>query len=264
MRRSCLVLFGLFIVLPFSALSQDKTIHPQCPVETTLITPRVFPIRIYSTEEPGWRPSSRLTLDLQLKNKSDREIALMSFAFKFPGSKAPDREWKNEPVKISGQAGQTLHYDELIDIAEASKTVSVMLTKIRFADGEIYDAACTLGEYPIPAPIKLTTPASASQVVPVSEELSPPRVAKSLLFESGLLGVAKTVQSVMLSVVVETDGLPRDIKVESGGLSGDLNQKAIDALGKWEFTPAMIGDKLVATRINVQYLVGQYPQGNGN
>lgn len=62
--------------------------------------------------------------------------------------------------------------------------------------------------------------------------------------------------SVTLSFVVEIDGLPRDIKVDSGTLGAELDQKAIETLRKWNFAPAMMGDKPVATMTKIQFVLG--------
>ena len=62
--------------------------------------------------------------------------------------------------------------------------------------------------------------------------------------------------AVTLSFVVEVDGTPQDIKVESGTLGPELDQQAIKTLRTWNFAPGMMDDKPVATRTKVQFKFG--------
>jgi protein TonB len=57
--------------------------------------------------------------------------------------------------------------------------------------------------------------------------------------------------AVVLTLVVGTDGLPRDIRV-SRTLSADFDKSAIDAVKKWKFTPATRDNKPIAVEIDVQ------------
>ena len=57
--------------------------------------------------------------------------------------------------------------------------------------------------------------------------------------------------SVLLWMVVDADGYPRNIKV-ARGLSPDLDRKAIEAVKKWRFDPAKKDGEAVAVQINVE------------
>ncbi len=57
--------------------------------------------------------------------------------------------------------------------------------------------------------------------------------------------------TVILTLVVGSDGLPRDIKV-SRTLSPEFDEAAMDAVKKWKFSPAMRDDKPVAVQIKVE------------
>jgi len=57
--------------------------------------------------------------------------------------------------------------------------------------------------------------------------------------------------AVVLELVVDADGLPRDIKV-SRPLSPEFDEAAIDAVKKWKFSPATRDGKPIATEINVE------------
>lgn len=57
--------------------------------------------------------------------------------------------------------------------------------------------------------------------------------------------------TVLLWLIVGSDGLPRDVKVERG-LSPDLNDAALDAVKRWKFDPATKDHKPVAVQINVE------------
>jgi TonB family protein len=62
---------------------------------------------------------------------------------------------------------------------------------------------------------------------------------------------AKYSGSVLLSIVVDANGLPRDIKV-ARPLGFGLDEKAIEAVMKWRFRPGMKGGRAVAVRAQVE------------
>ncbi|MGH9620670.1 MAG: energy transducer TonB [Bryobacteraceae bacterium] len=62
---------------------------------------------------------------------------------------------------------------------------------------------------------------------------------------------AKYSGTVMLSIIVDKNGLPRDIKVVRP-LGLGLDQKAIEAVSKWRFKPAMKDGHPVAVQANVE------------
>jgi TonB family protein len=62
---------------------------------------------------------------------------------------------------------------------------------------------------------------------------------------------AKYSGSVILSIVVDSEGVPRDIKVVRP-LGLGLDQAAIDAVSQWRFKPGMKGGKPVAVRAQVE------------
>jgi len=57
--------------------------------------------------------------------------------------------------------------------------------------------------------------------------------------------------TVVIKMVVGSDGLPRDIKV-SRTLSPEFDKAAIDAVKKWKFTPATRDSKPIAVEIDVE------------
>jgi TonB family protein len=61
---------------------------------------------------------------------------------------------------------------------------------------------------------------------------------------------AKLEGSVLLDVVVTAEGTTRDVAVKKG-LSPDLDQKAVEAVSKWKFAPAMKDGQPVAVRLVV-------------
>ena len=62
---------------------------------------------------------------------------------------------------------------------------------------------------------------------------------------------AKYQGTVLLWLIVDPDGKPRDIKV-SRALGMGLDQKAIEAVRKWKFAPAEKDGRPVAVQINVE------------
>ncbi len=62
---------------------------------------------------------------------------------------------------------------------------------------------------------------------------------------------AKDRGTVLLDLVVGTDGLPRDIKV-ARGLTPELEKSAIDAVKQWKFVPAAKSGHPVAVLIKAE------------
>ena len=62
---------------------------------------------------------------------------------------------------------------------------------------------------------------------------------------------AKYSGSVMLSIVVNTDGKAEDIKVVKS-LGMGLDEKAVEAVRKWRFKPAMKDGTPVAAKVPIQ------------
>jgi TonB family protein len=56
--------------------------------------------------------------------------------------------------------------------------------------------------------------------------------------------------TVILSLIVGIDGLPRNVKVEKG-IGYGLDENALEAVRKWKFQPAMKNRRLVETHISV-------------
>ena len=57
--------------------------------------------------------------------------------------------------------------------------------------------------------------------------------------------------TVVLDLVVDADGLPRDIKVYLP-LSPEFDEAALDTVKKWKFSPATRDGKPIATQIEVE------------
>ena len=57
--------------------------------------------------------------------------------------------------------------------------------------------------------------------------------------------------TVVLDLVVDADGLPRDVKVWHR-LSPEFDEAAIDAVKTWKFSPATKDSKPIATQIKVE------------
>ena len=62
---------------------------------------------------------------------------------------------------------------------------------------------------------------------------------------------AKYSGTVLLSIVVDANGLPRDIHIIRP-LGLGLDEKAIEAVSKWRFRPGMKGGHAVATQAQVE------------
>lgn len=65
--------------------------------------------------------------------------------------------------------------------------------------------------------------------------------------------------NVNISLVVGTDGLPRDLKVTCSSIP-DSNQNAIDAVKQWKFAPATQDGQPVAVAIVIEVSFHLYSQ----
>jgi TonB family protein len=63
--------------------------------------------------------------------------------------------------------------------------------------------------------------------------------------------IAKVEGTVLVNVVVGTDGLAHDISIVRGIGSG-LDQKAIEAVAKWHFQPGTLNGEPVAVRASIE------------
>jgi protein TonB len=93
-------------------------------------------------------------------------------------------------------------------------------------------------------------PAPSEEVVPIGPGVSPPRVLRQVQPDHPTKGF-RISGSVLLSVIVSSKGDPKEPKV-TRSLEKDLDQSAIDAVMKWQFTPAMKDGKPVASRVSIE------------
>ena len=92
----------------------------------------------------------------------------------------------------------------------------------------------------------------SGEVFPVGNGVSAPRALETPDPEySEEARKAKFQGVVVLCLIVGPDGKPRDIKV-TRPLGMGLDQKAIEAVNKWRFEPAMKDGRPVAVQINVE------------
>ena len=87
-------------------------------------------------------------------------------------------------------------------------------------------------------------PPPCAQVPPRAIKMPSPKYSKEAR-RAKLQGIA------ILSLVVGTDGVPRDIRVRQPVGYG-LDEEAVKAVRKWRFKPATMDGKAVAININVE------------
>jgi TonB family protein len=122
------------------------------------------------------------------------------------------------------------------------------------------------GEFPLPAvpapPSPVPTTASNSS----STGGTPPRILRNNVPPryTEEARIAMLTGTVLLSIVVGTDGMARDFQVvRSLGLG--LDESAIRAVSAWEFVPGTKDGKpvQVASTVEVNFVLGQAPNSNG-
>lgn len=146
-------------------------------------------------------------------------------------------------------APQNLHLAKLTDPNRENDVLAAM-REWRFqpgvgVDGEPVVAACTLRF----ALGKLPVSASAYRI---GGNVSPPRVSNKLEpYYSEEARHAKLAGTVILFVVVDSNGAPREVKVLRA-LGLGLDEKAIEAVNQWKFQPGMKDGEAVAVQATIE------------
>ena len=97
-----------------------------------------------------------------------------------------------------------------------------------------------------------STNAATEHVYRIGSGVKPPRAIYSPMAEYTDKARREHQQgTVVIKMVVGTNGLPRDIRVDRS-LSPDLDQVAIETAKKWKFAPATKDGKPVAAEIRVE------------
>ena len=81
--------------------------------------------------------------------------------------------------------------------------------------------------------------------------VTPPRVIKQVNPHYPSDRGVRAVGSVIIALVVSSQGLPKDPRVVQG-LDKDLDESAVEAVKEWRFAPAQKGGKAIAVRVSVQ------------
>jgi periplasmic protein TonB len=92
----------------------------------------------------------------------------------------------------------------------------------------------------------------AAGFLPAQGLSQPPRVVQRTMPEYTQEALkAKVEGDVVLTTTIQTDGTPGDIKV-TRGLGNGLDEKAIDCLKQWRFSPGSRNGKPVAVKATVE------------
>jgi TonB family protein len=112
-------------------------------------------------------------------------------------------------------------------------------------------AAVTLGAILVAVPATLLR-AQDDKVYKVADGVEPPRLLKKIDPEyTQKARDAKISGTCVLEVVVGADGKARDMKVKRS-LDAGLDEKAIEAVERWEFAPGRLGGKPVAVSATIE------------
>ena len=88
-------------------------------------------------------------------------------------------------------------------------------------------------------------------VYDLGPDITPPRVVKQVNPRYSTDRGVRAVGSVIIGLVVSSQGLPKDPHVVKG-LEKELDQSAVAAVKEWRFAPAQKNGKPVAVRVSVQ------------
>jgi TonB family protein len=96
------------------------------------------------------------------------------------------------------------------------------------------------------------------RIYQIGGEVSAPElIAKTAPAYSNELRNARMLGAVVLVFVIDSSGIPRDVKI-SHGLSKEADKAATEALKSWRFTPAQRRGEPVAVRATVELQFGPW------
>jgi len=103
-----------------------------------------------------------------------------------------------------------------------------------------------------PAPAAQSEGAQSEKIYRVSDGFTAPKVTKNVFPEFSKEAKKKKVQGVViLSLVVGSDGVPRDIQVKQS-LGHGLDEKAVEAVSQWRFEPGRKDGQPVPVSLSVE------------
>jgi TonB family protein len=135
------------------------------------------------------------------------------------------KQWQYRPTLLNGQPVEVMTEIEVNFTLAEKQAAAGGWTGVKGPDGGVYRAADGVTS---PVPIYKVEPAYSEQ-------------ARAAGFQG----------TVLLTVVVDEEGTPQEIKVLRA-LGMGLDEKAVEALGKWKFRPAMKDGKPVRVKANVE------------
>jgi TonB family protein len=97
-----------------------------------------------------------------------------------------------------------------------------------------------------------TTPSSDGQIYRVSPDVKPPRAISNPEPDYPQEARKGHAGKIVISMIVGSDGQPRDVKVDSG-ISPELDQATLGAVEKWRFQPGTKDGKPVPVKIAVEF-----------
>lgn len=97
----------------------------------------------------------------------------------------------------------------------------------------------------------LTAQKDDEAVYDLGPGITPPRIVKQVNPHYATDKGVRAVGSVVIGLVVNSKGLPRDPRVVKG-IDKDLDESAVDAVKQWRFTPAQKNGTPIAVRVSVQ------------
>ena len=209
------------------------------PIEAVKMTPRLYPFRVSTPGEEGWRPLNRMALDLTVRNVSSKDIAAMSFQLNYPDRLHPrmvPTGWDDVPVGIKAGEEYTLHFPNLVDILGGANAVTVTLTKIRYRDGMIVDIPfCDLGEAPFTPPVQSSNAIPQGQLPAKDANFSRyvdiiKRTIAANWYSRQADPKASLGHSVIVTFVVHRDGTVSDRRIAKSSGVPSLDLSAIQAV----------------------------------
>jgi TonB family protein len=123
---------------------------------------------------------------------------------------------------------------------------------MRHAAALIMACSFAVGLYGDARPTQATTPATIDELRREGKQVTPPKIVKQILPDfTEKLRKKKITGTVVVSFVVDKNGIPQDLRVESSA-NPKLEPAALDAVRQWQFQPALVDGQPAAVSMSTE------------
>ena len=123
---------------------------------------------------------------------------------------------------------------------------------MRHAAALLMACSFAVGLYGDVRPTQATTPATIEELWREGKQVAPPKIVKQIAPDfPEKLRKKKITGTVVVSFVVDKNGIPQDLRVESSA-NPKLGPIALDAVRQWRFQPALVDGQPAAVSMSTE------------